>query len=175
MLLLCIIAPITGGLDVHFYSLDMVAFIVLIFAGLILVAPAASALAKRYFPYPAPEATDEATRNTDHAAGIETAQEGKPIAKSAEAAKKQKSALQTALKFIHRVLLGGSVPICVVVGCVSLHPLLRMDSNHSHRPLCFTQTHWPSSPCIQACSTMLGASSSVSWAIPLYWRFASSG
>ena len=86
VLLLCLVAPFAGaGLDAHFYSLDMVAFIAILVAGLIVGMPIANTLAPRYFPHPALEATaNDATRSGDPAAvGTEKSKEEDPIVRSA--------------------------------------------------------------------------------------------
>ena len=178
-LLLCLGAPIAYGLDAHFYSLDMVAFIMIILVTSIFGRAIADALAARYFPHHALIASDDAAAKTGDppaAVGIDKAKEEETIVESTETGGNKTSALQTALN----QLLGGTLPICVIIGCAYPPIPARVYSNHSHSapndaPPTITQTRWPSSPCIRACSTTHGASFSVSWAIPLSWRSASSG
>ena len=60
LLLLCLGAPIAGGLDAHFYSLDLVAFIALILVSATIGDAAAVSLAQRHFSHHFPKTTQDA-------------------------------------------------------------------------------------------------------------------
>ena len=175
VLLLCLGAPIAGGLDAHFYSLDLVAFIALLLTTITVGDAAARSLAQRYFSHHSPQTTDDAKATASSVVDIE-----EPIAESAETAEMPAIGLRNGLNRLLAVL----VPVCVIIGCASPSNVCAQQQHACARVTHFTAPHllpantqilWLSSRYIRACSTMPGVSSFASWATPFSWRSASSG
>ena len=183
ILLMCFGVPFAGGIDVHFYSLDIVAFFLLMIAPFVVGQNAAIALAVRYFPYPSSEAPVVA-KNDSNAAGAPAAV-GIEIDAREEKRTRQRVNKTAANKTTRRLrkilneLLAALLPICVMIGCAFRTSPLNRDLRACFKratlslpltslaPLpATTQTQWPSFPSTRACSMTLGASPFVSWVIP---------
>ncbi len=116
VLLLGIGAPVAVGVDVHFYLLDLLVFVMSILAAVVVGQPAAQALAGRCLPQQRSPEKPVVDASTSRAVVILARGEQTTLAAGNKAPQAKASVHQRAFNYI----LAASVPLCVIIGCACL-------------------------------------------------------